>query len=106
MPTNGHPQQNAVASQRSPADAWRGIVALLKQGHSPVDVSGLSRSKAVLEVDAIIRAVAESDPYEFDTDGYSRCYYCKTYRESRTDSTHAPTCVWQRARDFVDKETK
>lgn len=100
MSTPGHPAQDAVAAQRSPADAWRGIVALVKQGHSPIDVSGISRSKAVLEVDALLHDIADCEPISRFTCDYCGCYSLDA------PFKHAPSCAWQRARELTNKETK
>ncbi len=48
---NGHPDQDAVAANRDPADAWRGIVGLCRDGNtSQINVAGISRRRAIVHV--------------------------------------------------------
>ena len=54
---NGHPLQNEAAAQRDPMEAWRGIVALVEGGHSPIDVSGISSRRAILAVNERLNAL-------------------------------------------------
>ena len=48
----GSRDQDAVAAARNWREGWRGIIYLVEQGHSPIDVSAPSKARYVLAASA------------------------------------------------------
>lgn len=96
--SDGHPNQDAVAAARDWRDGWRGIVSLVKMGHSPIDVSAKSKARYTLaandeleRLEALVNRIANTDPIHRFT-----CTFCGSYCLD-TPHVHAPDCIWSAA---------
>lgn len=61
------------------------------------------------DVMAIVRALAESDPYHDVQDHFSDCFYCGVNNgtigiPSKAPVEHKPECLWLRARTIAEIE--